>query len=232
MWKIFLFIILFVSSLLKAQNKELENKWAASLTGDIIPVPGKNFGIQPGVEYMFNHRLSLLMEITLLTPLKNVSDPNYLNRKYFRIQPQVRFRFSEKKSIRQYYIGLRGSYASRKFTWLNTGFYYYDLPGDSIYRFDKANANSPISTISFQLGSIMSGKRKFFADMYIGFGMRFINTKYNEIENLRKGIRSRPADCCQGTSSYSYLGKITRFHFNTGVRLMYRLGKIGKLLTK
>ena len=221
----FILFTLFVTSTLIGQKAEPDGKWSVTLTGAFIPVPGGNFGIQPGVEYRFNERLSLLTEVTIRVGNKNVPDSQALNKKYFKIKPQLRYNFSKMKDGSKYYIGLQGSYSIRKFSIARYGFYYDKLPGDSVYFFDVAKVNSPVTTISIQFGTIISPEKKLSVDIFVGIGGRFINTEYTDIEKLRKGIRSRPADGPAFAASYSYFGHVTWLHLNAGLRFIYHFSQ-------
>ncbi|HEV7781591.1 MAG TPA: hypothetical protein VGO58_10005 [Chitinophagaceae bacterium] len=130
----FLFIMsLFSFSSLTAQRRfATEEKWSASLTGAFISLPEFNAGIQPGVGYRFNDRLSLLTEITIRIGNKTAKDSAAIDKKYFRIQPELRYYFQSKRRKREDYAGLRLSWATRKFEKVN-GFYTADAKTDAGY---------------------------------------------------------------------------------------------------
>jgi hypothetical protein len=217
----FIFILLFVSYSIAAQKAKTENKWTASLTGAIIPLPEFNAGIQPGINYQFSDRLSLLTEITIRVGNKADKDSEAVNKKYFRIQPELRYNFFNKKRKRNDYAGLRLSYAVRKFADINKGFYAIKRPGDDGFFYDKANINSPVITSSIQFGTMFSAGKKLSIDLFTGIGARFIKTAYTDVVNPIKGMRSRPADGPVFYASYSYDGNLTMFYLNAGLRLMY-----------
>ncbi len=140
------FLIFIFPILLKAQKDLPIQKWAISFTPAIIPLTSNwQFGIQPGVSYQFNTHFSLLTEVTFQTGKNNNSDPSYMDKKYLRIKPEIRYFFSPKPQEFRDYIGLQFSYSVRNFN-SNGGYYYDHLGGDSVVHYDQARINSPIVT--------------------------------------------------------------------------------------
>jgi hypothetical protein len=220
-----LFILFFPAPLLAQQSKQ-ESKWAASITGAFIPLPGFNAGIQPGLVYRFNDRFSLLTEITIRVGNKADRDSEAVDKKYFRIQPELRYRISALKSKNNVYAGFRCSYSIRQFADVNNGFYSINDPrGDDGYYYDKARISSPVLTTSLQAGTIFSAGKKLSIDLFTGIGARFIQTTYTDVLNPVKGVRSKPADGPVFYASYSYNGSLTWFHLDAGVRLIYHFGQ-------
>jgi hypothetical protein len=215
----FTFLLIFLYSSLMAQSEKQQGGWAVTLTGALIPISQPGLGIQPGVEYRFNERYSLLAEVTIPVNGKNSKDSSELNKKYFRIQSEIRYSFFTKNKGSHMYAGLRASRASRQFINQNS-FYYDDRGTDSGYYYSKASINSPVTTFSLQFGAIFS-KKRFAIDVFTGIGARFIHTSITGIENpVRSSIR-RPDSGPSFTASYSYAGNITMLQVNAGIRAMW-----------
>ena len=215
----FTFILLFINSSLTAQSGKQKGGWAATLTGALIPISQPGLAIQPGIEYRFNDRLSLLAEITIPVNGKNSKDSSELNKQYLRVKTEMRYGFFTKRKAAHQYAGLQVSRASRQF--INQNGFYYDNPSaDSVYYYDKASINSPVTTVSLQFGSIIT-KGRFAVDVFMGIGARFINTNISDIVNPVRGVITRGTDGPNFTASYSYAGNITMFQLNAGVRLMW-----------
>jgi hypothetical protein len=217
---LFIFFGVFASFLLQAQKATPKDKWAVSLAGALIPLPVQDFGIQPGVEYRINNRLSLLMELTFRVGRRDNPDSEALNKRYFRIRSALRYNLSGKRKILNPYIGFQCSYATRKFTDVKFGFYYDDLPGDSVYFYDKAEINSPVATLSFQWGALLNLSEKVSLDLFTGAGLRFIHTRYTNVENPVKGFREIPRNEIFITA-YKYSGSVVRPHLDAGLRFIY-----------
>ncbi|HEY6064156.1 MAG TPA: hypothetical protein VIV35_11135, partial [Chitinophagaceae bacterium] len=150
---------------------------------------------------------------------KNSKDSSELDKKYFRIQSEMRYSIFCKNKGGRMYAGLRASRSSRQFINQN-GFYYDDRTTDSGYYYSRASINSPVTTFSLQFGAIFS-KKRFAIDVFTGVGARFIHTAITGIENpVRSSIR-RPDSGPSFTASYSYAGNITMLHLNGGIRLMW-----------
>jgi hypothetical protein len=223
MRKLFFILLLLISTRLLAQEAKAEEKpeakWFASLTGAVIPFPQWDIGIQPGIAYRINDRFSLLTEITIRVGNKNSPKSEAFNKKYFRVQPELRYNLSGKKKDRNMYAGLRLSYSLRKFTDEN-GFYSNNNAGDEGFFYDKAAINSPVFTSSIQFGSLFSAGKKISIDAFAGAGARFINTAFANIINPISGVRVKE-DGPSINASYSYEGSLIRLQLNAGLRLIY-----------
>lgn len=217
---LFILFILFSSSLLFAQQVELKRKWAVSLTGAFVPLPYLNFGLQPGIEYRFSERVSLLTDFTFRIGNKNSNDSDFLNKKYFRVKPELRYWIPGKTNRREYYLALQGSYSFRKFD-DNGSFFYDGLGGDSVYYFERASVNSPVTTISLQVGSDTWHKKRVSVDFFMGFGIRFVNTQYSDVVNPQSLPRIRAKEWYGYTNGLQQAGHSSFFHFNTGIRISY-----------
>lgn len=217
----FIFILLFYHSSLKAQSDTLQKGWAATLSAALIPISQPGLGLQPGIEYRFNERYSLLAEVAIPVNNKNSKDSSELNKKYFRVKSELHYNFLSKSTKSNRYTGLQISRASRSF--INQNSFYFDNQGsDSGYYYNKASINSPVTTVSLQFGSIFSFKNKRFAlDLFAGIGARFINTTITDVKDPIRGKISKPSDGPSFTASYSYAGNVTMLHLNGGVRLMW-----------
>jgi hypothetical protein len=123
-------------------------------------------------------------------------------------------------------MGLQASYSFRSFKNNNEGFYYDDLPYDYVYAFDEAHIYSPITTFSIQFGAILSDGKRVAADLFVGTGLRLVNTSFTDVKNLRQERRTRPPDWFTATASYQKIGWLSELHLNAGVRFMYRFGRL------
>ena len=220
------FCCLLAMPLLVYAQKKTPGRWAATFTPALIPMPsGGQFGIQPGVEYSFNSRVSLLNEITFQTGKKEIGDSTALNKKYFRIKTELRYHIPGRNSRLKKYIGIQGTYSFRSFRNEKHGYYYDNLPYDSVYYFDKAQIYSPITTFSLQFGFILSDGKRIAADVFAGTGLRLVNTSFAEVQNLRQDRRVQNPWWFTATASYQKNGWLSDLHLNAGVRFMYRFGR-------
>ena len=218
MRKFVVILFLVLSSSLYAQADSSQKGWAATLAAALIPISQPGLGIQPGIEYRFNDHFSLLAEVSIPINGKNSKDSSELNKQYLRFKTEIRYSLLTKSKKGNYYTGFQVSSSQRRFTSIG-GFYYDERHTDSVYYYDKASINSPVTTVSAQFGSIIT-KGRFAVDVFAGIGARFIHTTISDIENpVRSVIMS--ADGLRLTASYSYKGNITMFHFNGGIRFMW-----------
>jgi hypothetical protein len=95
---------------------------------------------------------------------------------------------------------------------------------DSITGYHKATINSPVLTSSLQLGTPFSFGNHFGMDIFMGLGMRIIFTKYSNVENAsRQGYEMPRCKIFPAPDpAYSVNGTVKRFHFNFGIRFLYR----------
>jgi hypothetical protein len=215
----FTFLLLIFYSSLTAQSEMKKGGWAITLAPALIPISQPGFGIQPGAEYRFNDRYSLLAEITIPANKKNSKDSSELNKKYFRLKSEIRYCLLGKNKKSHMYTGLQVSGSGRKFINQNS-FYFDNRKTDSGYYYSKASINSPVTTVSVQIGSIFS-KGRFALDLFTGIGARFIKTTITDIENPTRSAIRRPDSGPSFTASYSYDGNIIMLQLNGGIRFMW-----------
>jgi hypothetical protein len=211
------FLPLTFSILLHAQKDLKDAKWAISFSLAYVPLPGNGqLGVQPGVSYQPNKHLSLLTEIAFPIGKNNESDPSFMDKRYIRIKPEIRFLLSNTNEFKDY-IGLQVSYTARSFA-SAYGFYYSDLPGDSVISYDHASINSPIITTSVQVGSLVVITKSIMLEGFFGVGIRSVNTEYTEVVNPHVSPRERS---WWTVPSYYYPGNRILFHANFGIRILY-----------
>lgn len=217
------FLVSIFPILLNAQKDLPDQKWAISFTPAVIPITGNwQVGIQPGILYQLSAHVSLSTAVTFQTGKNNNSDPSFMNKRYLRIKPEIRYFFSMSKEVREY-IGLQFSYTMRKFT-SKYGYYYDHLPGDSVVYFDQATINSPIITASIQLGNLVAIGKSFMLDFFIGLGARSTNTEYKDVINpqvLQKIEHPGGWRVPLPIPSYYYREAQVRFHSNFGIGILY-----------
>jgi hypothetical protein len=218
MRKLILIFFLLLSLSLQAQKNSSQKGWAATLAGALIPISQPGLGIQPGVEYRFNDRFSLLAEIAIPLNKKDSKDSSELNKQYLRFKSEIRYSLLSKSKKNHLYAGFQVSTSSRRFIYQN-GFIYDKQGADSVTYFSKASINSPVTTVSLQFGSIIT-KGRFAVDVFAGIGARFIHTTISNVEIPVRGVILR-ADGLRLTASYSYAGNATMIHLNGGVRFMW-----------
>lgn len=207
-----------------AQQQKPDVRWTAGISLGILPVPGSGPGIQPSLEYYFTRRLSLMTDITLQTDKKNNDDSLAFDKKYFRIRPELRYILSDPERVARFYVGLQGGFAGRRFTTLKNGYYYADANPDSVWLFDRGRINSPINTVSLQMGLLIVNKIPLSLDFFFGIGARFIHTEFSDLVNLREVKKTISYTFLPVKRAYNQLGSITRNHYTLGLRLIWRFG--------
>lgn len=200
------------------------SKWGFSFTPAFVQSPAIHYGIQPGVEYRFNDRLSIMTEFAFSAAKEK--DPSYSNSKYFRVKPELRYVIRERKWGPDLYAGLQASFSYRKWEDQNGGCYYpSNSVQDSVVNYNKAYIRSPVLTSSLQFGFLYSIGEHFIIDIFGGMGARVIFTDYSGIESSTKELRNRAI--CKlvpvPDPAHWFNTTVARFHSNIGLRLLYRL---------
>ncbi|MBI5858988.1 MAG: hypothetical protein HZB42_15250 [Sphingobacteriales bacterium] len=220
MRKYCLILFVFSSSFLHAQKDSIQKGWAATFTVTAVPIGQPGFGIQPGIEYRFNERYSLLSEFALRANKKNSKDSSTFDKHYFKVKSELRYHFFSKKQRWSHdYAAFQLSWASRKFINRND-FYYNRRHDDSVTYYSQASVNSPVMTATVQFGSVITNGR-FALDVFIGAGGRFINTTLTNVENPVRGKEPRGSDGPHFPASYSFAGNTIMLQLNGGIRAMW-----------
>lgn len=221
---ILLFIIFACSRQLTAQEKEKEeiHRFAPGISMGTVPVPGNPNSIQPSLEIFITKRISVLNEVGLQLEKDSDYDSTARNKRYFKYKAEARFYLGPLDVRGTPYVGLQFTTARRSFDIDRAGRFYEKGVEDSMYTYTKASVNSPVKTLSVQLGANIRCYDRFYIDVSGGVGYRFINTSYPRTENLAKVPQYEFLNI-KPLSSYKYLGHITRTQLNFNVRLSYRL---------
>jgi Protein of unknown function (DUF3575) len=215
-------LLLFLAGLITT-IKAQESKWGISVSPALLTTTEIHYGLQAGVEYKINSRLSILTDLAV--PITTAKDSSAANTRYLRIKPEIRYLLSRGRSAFQSYAGFQVSYSFRKWKNIDGGSYFdkafYE---DSCTFYSSAVINSPVITSSLQLGAQIKIFDRFYIDLFMGMGVRMVNTGYTEVENMSKKY-SLPPKCkimISPDPAYWVNGTIARFHSNMGLRFMYR----------
>lgn len=206
----------------KASKKNNSAKrWTGGIALGITPLPDNQVSLLPSIEYFINDKFSVYNDVALQLNKNYHADSAVMNKKYLRYKAEFRYYFSTSKGYLYPFVGIQFTTATRKFDIGKPGKYYDRHANDSAWFFEKASVNSPFTTTSLQLGLTRRLVEELFLEGSIGYGVKFINTKYDPVTNLRKDevhgfFNIKPA------ASYRYIGKTTQSHFTFLMRLCYR----------
>jgi hypothetical protein len=199
------------------KNGKPEYKWAASFSLGIVPVPQNPLSLQPGI--YFTPRFSLFNEISIQTGKHNHADSAAMNKKYFKYKAELRYYLPAGMRTNPFFA-LQFITAKRNFDRGKPGKFYETGERDSVFTFNKASVNSPYQALSLNFGVTKSLAEKFYLDCSFGYGFRFVNTTYSNIENLQKEKEYRWFSV-RPFSSYKYNGRRTGSQLNFALRLFY-----------
>jgi hypothetical protein len=202
------------------QNNSSLHKLSAGITTNLA-MPGSAYiALQPCGEFRLNNRITLIAGYSFKLINIDKSEKSITHQKYGRWLLEGRFRFTKKEDKPAIYIGLQATLSKRNFTKENS-YFLYEYDDDSTTYFTKANVSSPVPTLSLQLGFTTAGKKRFYADIFAGMGVRFTHSKFSDIQGKRRELvlfQPRPFTYESGLEMarpYSFV------HFNGGVRFFY-----------
>ena len=204
------------------QTYAQSSEWGVTFTPAIVHTTSYNAGVQLGGEYRFSNRLGLLTEFTVA--IKREPDASYPEQRFFRVKPELRYFISKRKKHAGPYAGLQLSYSSRSWKVMDGSYFEDEIYEDSAITFQSAFVRSPVISSSAQLGTLVKLGEHFCLDFFLGIGARVIHTTYSDVQNTGK-FYSLPPKCkimISPDPAWWVNGTITRVHFNTGIRFLYR----------
>lgn len=193
-----------------------------SFSPAFVQSPGLHFAIQPGIEYKFNDRWSLLTEIAV--PIGKNYSLNYSYSKYFRIKPELRYYLSKPEKKIRPYVGFQVSYTFRNWQSHGGSFLEKGVYPNNVIGYDIANIKSPIITLSLELGARIKLTRHLDMDVFIGLGSRTVFTNYFDVQNAINYPYTSPVCTVFHAPNAAYLvnGTVNRLNLNFGIRFIYR----------
>jgi len=203
----------------KKNNRDA--RWTAGLALGITPLPDNKLSLLPGIEYFISDKFSVYSEIALQLDKNYHADSSVLNKKYFRYKAELRYYFFISDIPTYPFVGFQFTTSRRKFDIEKPGKYYERNQQDSAWFFDNAKVSSPFIAASLQLGVTKRLVEELFMETSIGYGLKFVNTEYSQVNNLRKD-KEHGFFNFKPLASYRYIGKKTQSHFTFFIRLCYR----------
>jgi hypothetical protein len=220
--RLFVFILfIFNQHCAYAQKKELIKAWAAGFTTNVA-LPGSAYiALQPCAEIQFQNRFSAVAGYSFKFIDVDKSETSVTNEKYGRFLVEGRYRLVKKENRASFYTSLQCTRSFRKYT-QKDGYFLFEFDDDSTTYFTKADVNSPVTTLSLQLGFNSRGQKKIYIDIFAGMGVRFTNTRFYNIEGRTRqfNLFRKHYDWDSGLE----VGKPASFlHLTAGLRFFYRL---------
>lgn len=218
MRKIIFFALIFSSIKVNGQD----TRFGVAVSPTILNITSNRIAVQVGAEYGFNERWSILTDFVV--GLKKDPPTNVSGEKFFRVKPEIRYFLSDRKAYSHAYLGLQVSYSGRNWKDEDGSYFEENLFEDSAITYQSASVRSPVFTASVQGGTIIPIGENFGLDLFAGFGIRIINTSYSNIQGTGKTHALRPICTVMFSPDPAWLvnGRVTRPHFNTGFRFIYR----------
>jgi len=192
-----------------------------SFSPAFVQSPGLHYAIQPGIEYKFNNRWSLLTEIAV--PIGRNNSPDYSHSKYFRIKPELRYYLSKSEKKIRPYVGLQTSYTFRNWQSHGGSFFEKGVSSNNFFTYDRANIKSSIVALSLQLGVRVKLTHRLDMDLFMGMGSRTVFTNYFDVQNAVNDPYIRPICKIFPAPDAAYLinGTVNRVNLNFGIRFIY-----------
>lgn len=198
--------------------------WSITHTPALIELPNIRYGLQLGGAYNFSSKVQLLTEFTVATGKPD--ETSITDSRYFRVKPELRYFLTSKPTTLRGYLGLQLLYVNRAWTNSSSGIYHEDsFSSDSVVAYSSAKISSPFIAATTQAGAIIKLSKRFSLDGFLGLGAKSIFTSYNSVTNAQKQMAVNPKCRIMFRPDPAWWvdGKLTRFQFNTGLRLLYNL---------
>lgn len=220
MKKLLFLLIVFVSSVVVAQK----GTWSITHTPALIELPNIRYGLQLGGGYNLSPRVQFLTEFTVATGKPD--EASITNSHYLRIKPELRYFLGSARSQLRSYLGVQLSFTSR--TWTNSSSGVYNegsFSGDSVVAYSSAKIRSPFLAATTQAGAVLKLSKRFSLDGFLGLGAKSVFTSYTSVTNAQKQMAVNPKCRIMFRPDPAWWvdGTLTRFQFNTGLRLLYNL---------
>jgi hypothetical protein len=204
-----------------AQKKEVIKSWSAGLTTNVA-IPGSAYvALQPCAELQFQNRVSVVAGYSFKFIDVDKSEESITNEKYGRFLLEGRYRLTKRENKAAFYTSLQFTQSRRKFT-QEDGYFLYEYDDDSTTYFTKADATSPVTTFSLQMGLNSRGAKRFYFDIFFGLGVRLTNTRYYNIEGRHRALNFQPVPFNWDTGIEMARPSVL-FHLPAGLRLFYRI---------
>jgi hypothetical protein len=180
-----------------------------------VPV---SVAVQGGLQYRMSRRWSLLAEVAV--PTFYPQNDAYEEIAYKRTGLELKYRASKFKSSKGY-LSLQANYLFRTLIDREEGV-VHRKNGEFIY--EGATIKSPVLSNALKVGFEAPVSKRFFADAFVGMGLRIIFNKY-ESKHFRLTSAEPPKDNFDllPEEGWRFDYTLTRFHFTGGVRLGLRL---------
>ena len=218
------YLILFFLILISWKGIAQRGTWALTFTPALVETSTIRYGLQMGSAYTLNSHLQLLTEGTVA--LGQVDESNSTHTRFFRLKPELRYFLASEHVPFRTYLGLQVAYAHRSWVNPNSGvFNEGSFSSDSVVRYASANVRSPFLSFTTQFGGVLKLRNRISLDGFIGLGVKSVFTSYSNIKNPEKAL-AVPVKCrimFRPDPAWWVNGTLTRFQFNTGIRIIYRL---------
>lgn len=173
---------------------------------------------QGGIQYKLSKKWSLLIEAAI--PTFYPQSETYEKINYWRTGAELKYNATNGKSSKKY-LSLQTTYLTRTLLDRDEGVVHRKA-GDYIY--EGATIKSPVLSSALKVGFEAAVSKRFFADAFLGAGLRIIFNEYKS-KNLRLTSIDPPKDnfVLLPEEGWRFDYTLTRLHFTAGLRLGIRL---------
>ncbi len=180
-----------------------------------VPV---SVAVQGALQYRMSKQWSLLVEAAF--PAFYPQSETYERINYFRTGAELKYRAGKVKNLNRY-LSLQTNYLFRTLFDRDEGVVHRKT-GEFVY--EGATIKSPVLSNALKIGFEAPVSKRFFADAFLGMGLRIIFNEY-ESKNFRLTNIDPPKNnfVLLPEEAWRFDYTLTRFHFTGGLRLGLRL---------
>lgn len=175
-------------------------------------------GVQPGFQVGLGKRFGLISDLGFT--FSGRGNNQYDKMHFFKFATELKY--YSRRSVNGGYLSLQAGYVRREFQANDSGWFWKKDSSDAS-GYSSARISSPVLFTAIKLGREMRFGEKFFLDVFLGIGARYIGTNYDAKDVYTMGRFADKRDTIFDLAGYSWEheGSQVKLHATAGVRIGY-----------
>jgi hypothetical protein len=198
------------------QSNTIDQKYGITMSAVFFPYKA---GFQPGFQVKLGKRLGLISDFGFT--LSNKGNNQYDEMHFFKLASELKY--YSRHSVTGSYFSFQAGYVHREFQAKDSGWFWREDSSDAS-GYSSARINSPLLFTAIKLGREMRFGKKFFLDVFLGIGARYIRTNYDAENVYTMGRFADKRDNIFELAGYSWEheGGQVKLHVTAGARVGIR----------
>lgn len=198
------------------QSNTIDQKYAMTMSATIFPFKA---GIQPGFQIKLGKRFGFMSDLGFAFSARGNNQYDELH--FFKLASELKY--YSRRSVNGGYFSFQAGYVHRELQANDSG-WYWRKDSSNASGYSSASINSPLLFTAIKLGREMKIGEKFFLDVFIGIGARYIHTNYDAKDVYAMGRFADKRDTVFDLAGYSWEheGNQVKLHATAGARVGLR----------